>query len=89
MEGLELHLPPGENTASPPPAEPLALPDAVMLAERLDAGEHGQWLFGRAAPRDGAIGALAGVVVSAAGRASSGPGALADAVARQVAAQLQ
>ena len=69
--------------------EPLALPDAVMLAERLDAGEHGQWLFGRAAPRDGAIGALAGVVVSAAGRASSGPGALADAVARQVAAQLR
>ena len=27
VEGLELHLPPGENTASPPPAEPLALPD--------------------------------------------------------------
>jgi squalene-associated FAD-dependent desaturase len=69
--------------------EPLALPDAVMLAERPDAGEHGQWLFGRTAPADGAVRGLAGVVVSAAGRTTDAPAELARAIARQVAAQLR
>lgn len=68
--------------------EPLALPEATMLVERADRGEHGQWLFGRTPPRGGGIGAIAGVVVSAAGRLSERPAELADAVARQVAAQL-
>ncbi len=68
--------------------EPVALPEATMLVEHADRGEHGQWLFGRAPPRGGRVGAIAGVVVSAAGRVTERPAALADSVARQVAAQL-
>ncbi|MCA3179933.1 MAG: hydroxysqualene dehydroxylase HpnE [Burkholderiaceae bacterium] len=68
--------------------ERLALPEATMLAERAGAGEHGQWLFGRRSPAGGGIGAVAGVVVSAAGRLTERPVELADGVARQVAAQL-
>jgi squalene-associated FAD-dependent desaturase len=68
--------------------EPIALPTVTMLGERAAHGEHGQWLFVRTPPRDRGIGALAGVVVSAAGRLSVRPAELADAVARQVAAQL-
>jgi hypothetical protein len=63
------------------------LPDAVMLAERPEAAEHGQWLFGRNAPPGSGVRSLAGVVVSAAGRASERPAELAAAIARQVAAQ--
>jgi hydroxysqualene dehydroxylase len=65
----------------------VALPDAVMLAERAEAGEHGQWLFGRTAAPGSSIRGLAGVVVSAAGRASDRPAELASGIARQVAAQ--
>jgi squalene-associated FAD-dependent desaturase len=68
--------------------EALALPDAVMLEERPWAGEHGQWLFGRAAPGSGPVRSLAGVVVSAAGRRDDAPADLARGIARQVAAQL-
>jgi squalene-associated FAD-dependent desaturase len=68
--------------------ERLALPDAVMLEERADAGEHGQWLFGRTPPPSGAIRALAGVVISAAGRRDERPDALAASVSRQVSSQL-
>jgi squalene-associated FAD-dependent desaturase len=69
--------------------EALALPDAVMLEERPGAGEHGQWLFGRAAPASGPVRSLAGVVVSAAGRRDDAPADLALGIARQVAAQLR
>jgi squalene-associated FAD-dependent desaturase len=68
--------------------ERLALPEVVMLEERLATGEHGQWLFGRAAPAAGPMASVAGVVVSAAGRIDARPDALAAGVARQVAAQL-
>jgi squalene-associated FAD-dependent desaturase len=67
---------------------PLRLPAITMLDEDIDAGQHGQWLFARAAPDDGPVRSLAGVVVSAAGRTGSQAGALAQAVAEQVAAQL-
>ncbi|MFN9775046.1 MAG: hydroxysqualene dehydroxylase HpnE [Burkholderiales bacterium] len=68
--------------------ERLVLPEATMLAERAGAGEHGQWLFGRTPPAHGGIGAVAGIVVSAAGRLAERPAELSDGVARQVAAQL-
>jgi squalene-associated FAD-dependent desaturase len=68
--------------------EPVELPETTMLVERADRGEHGQWLFRRTPPLRGAIRALAGVVVSAAGRLSERPAELADAVGLQVAAQL-
>jgi squalene-associated FAD-dependent desaturase len=68
--------------------EDVVLPDAVMLAERPQAGEHGQWLFGRHPPAGGPVRSLAGVVVSAAGRSTAAPAELARAIARQVAAQL-
>lgn len=67
--------------------EPVALPDVVMLRERADAGEHGQWLFGRRIARSTSVAAVAGVVISAAGRRAADPAALAAAVARQVVAQ--
>ncbi|MFZ4758594.1 MAG: hydroxysqualene dehydroxylase HpnE [Burkholderiaceae bacterium] len=66
----------------------LALPEVVMLEERLDTAEHGQWMFGRAAPTAGPMASVAGVVVSAAGRLDARPDALAAGVSRQVAAQL-
>jgi squalene-associated FAD-dependent desaturase len=67
---------------------PLALPEVTMLDERPAERAWGQWLFGRAAPADGSVRALAGVVVSAAGRLETSPDALAAGVAAQVAAQL-
>jgi squalene-associated FAD-dependent desaturase len=67
---------------------PLQLPAITMLDEDIDAGQHGQWLFARTAPNDGPVRSLAGVVVSAAGRADTQAGRLAQAVATQVAAQL-
>ena len=66
----------------------LQLPAITMLDEDIDTGQHGQWLFARTAPTDGAVRSLAGVVVSAAGRADAQAGPLAQAVATQVAAQL-
>jgi squalene-associated FAD-dependent desaturase len=68
--------------------ESLDLPATVMLRERPDALEHGQWLFGRTAPDTGQVGAVAGVVVSTAGRHAGDAQALADGVARQVSVQL-
>ena len=68
--------------------ERLSLPTATMLAERAEAGEHGQWLFGREPPAAGPVRSVAGVVISAAGRSGESPDALARGVARQVAAQL-
>jgi squalene-associated FAD-dependent desaturase len=65
----------------------VALPDAVMLDDRPEAGEYGQWLFGRHAPPGSPIRTLGGVVVSAAGRSTERPAELAAAIARQVAAQ--
>lgn len=69
--------------------ESLALPQATMLEERVEAGEHGQWLFARAAPSEETVRTLAGVVISAAGRRSERPDALAAAVAAQVTRQLR
>jgi squalene-associated FAD-dependent desaturase len=68
---------------------PVDLPAVTMLVER--PGEHGfgQWLFARAAPVDGSLQAIAGVVVSAAGRHAGRPAELAEGIARQVAAQLR
>jgi squalene-associated FAD-dependent desaturase len=68
--------------------ERIGLPAATMLRERAARGEHGQWLFGRTAPAGGAVASLAGVVVSAAGRLTERPSALAEAIAVQVAGQL-
>jgi len=67
---------------------PVVLPTAIMLQECAVDTEHGQWLFRREPPVGGRIGAVAGVVISAAGRGSDRPGPLAEAVARQVARQL-
>jgi predicted NAD/FAD-dependent oxidoreductase len=67
---------------------PLDLPAITMLDEDLSAGQHGQWLFARTAPKDGPVRSLAGVVVSAAGRAQAQGGSLAQALAKQVAAQV-
>ena len=68
--------------------ERLALPEVVMLGERPAEHGYGQWLFGRMPPPHGPVGSVAGVVVSAAGRAADASGALAQGVARQVAEQL-
>jgi squalene-associated FAD-dependent desaturase len=68
--------------------QPVSLPTAMMLQEHVAVGEHGQWLFGREPPAGGRIRAVAGVVISAAGRGAERPGPLAEAVARQVARQL-
>lgn len=67
---------------------PLDLPAITMLDEDPSAGQHGQWLFARTAPKDGPVRSLAGVVVSAAGRAQAQGGSLAQALAKQVAAQV-
>ncbi len=77
---------------------PVQLPPVIMLRERPESGQHGQWLFDRGlhpAADDGPDAAarprlhVAGVVVSASGRRSrQAPQALADAIARQVAAQI-
>lgn len=68
---------------------PLALPEVTMLDERPAERAWGQWLFARTAPADGPVRALAGVVVSAAGRLETSPDALAAGVAAQAAAQLR
>ncbi len=68
--------------------EALALPASVMLAERPERDEHGQWLFGRALAPGGPLRCAAGVVISAAGRGAANPGALTEGVSRQVGAQL-
>jgi len=68
--------------------EALALPEVVMLQACDASGEHGQWLFRRDPPALSPVRALAGVVISAAGRGAERPGPLAEAVARQVAQQL-
>ncbi len=66
----------------------LALPAITMLDEDIAAGQHGQWLFARTAPKDGPVHSLAGVVVSAAGRAQAQAESPAQALATQVAAQV-
>lgn len=67
----------------------LALPAATMLVERPEHGEFGQWLFRREPGDSDRLRTVAGVVISAAGRDAARPEPLADAVARQVAAQLR
>jgi hydroxysqualene dehydroxylase len=68
---------------------PQPLPRSVMLVERTARAEHGQWLFDRGLHRGTQDLQIAGVVVSASGRrAGIDPQALADAIARQVSAQL-
>ncbi len=66
----------------------LALPSITMLDEDIAAGQHGQWLFARTAPTDGPVRSLAGVVVSAAGRAQAQAESTAQALAKQVATQV-
>lgn len=68
---------------------PLPLPPITMLDERPAERAWGQWLFAREAPGDRAVGALAGVVVSAAGRLEVTAAELSSGVAAQVAAQLR
>jgi len=67
---------------------PHALPSITMLDEDISAGHHGQWLFARTAPTEGPVRSLAGVVISAAGRAQAQSGSLAQALAGQVAGQV-
>lgn len=69
-----------------PGAQARSLPRWIMLRESAERGEYGQWLFDR-----GVFGEhrIAAVVISARGRLSDAPAsAIADAVGRQVAAQL-
>jgi len=69
-----------------PDAQARSLPRWIMLRESAERGEYGQWLFDR-----GRFGEhrIAAVVISARGRLSDATAsAIADAVGRQVAAQL-
>jgi len=66
----------------------LALPAITMLDEDIATGQHGQWLFARTAPNAGPVRSLAGVVVSAAGRAQAQSDAPTQSLAKQVAAQV-
>jgi squalene-associated FAD-dependent desaturase len=69
--------------------EPVDLPPVTMLNAGDRADAWGQWLFARPAAAGPAVPAVAGVVVSAAGRTGASIDVLADAVARQVARQLR
>jgi squalene-associated FAD-dependent desaturase len=69
--------------------EPVDLPPVTMLNAGDRADAWGQWLFARPAAAGPAVSAVAGVVVSAAGRTGASIEVLADAVARQVARQLR
>ncbi|MEI7446017.1 MAG: hydroxysqualene dehydroxylase HpnE, partial [Burkholderiales bacterium] len=67
---------------------PVTLPEVTMLDERPAERAWGQWLFGRTPPAGGPVRAVAGVVVSAAGRLEASPDSVAAGVAAQASAQL-